>query len=118
MNLTTGSIVCLNGARIDTFNETGWAREELAFGLYRLLDHEVQDRAAFVHESGWWIEPLTPTNATFFIGDWDLWAETDPRGYANHLRDEREAEFHAGDDELTEHRAQMAGRPYDGIPEV
>lgn len=99
--LKAGSVVTLNGA--ETFGEDG--DRSLLFGLYVLVGHEDADPAAFIAESGWLIEEALTTPAcnkdapSIFITDWELWEQTDPKGYGRFLAEERACEL-ASEDEV------------------
>ncbi len=96
-NLPPGSIVCLNGATVGILNtdKHEWV-DAHAFGLYELVEYNRVDPGAYIFSSGWFImkHPADPYDPVFWIDDDVLWEQTDPKGYARNLVNERESEFH------------------------
>ncbi len=89
--LAAGSIVAFNGA--EHFDSDG--KSHRLFGLYLLVDHERADPAAFIGESGWWVAPHDGAEHDAygtFVTDWEVWEQTDPKGYGRFVAEEHAQE--------------------------
>lgn len=92
MILNPGKVVALVGATANNLSST--LREQKISGLFICDEFIPRDPAAYQQEQGWVVvaHPYVEGCDAFFVGEDEIFSQTDPQGYARVLVQDRDTE--------------------------